>query len=160
MTAPLTWPAHFPPSTAVERFFVGIRWLGPDLSFFQELRASQAARDRSALSAWGDDPERRKLGRFISVFLHRHIQWPGRYFIPDDSFAACMHGPKLNEIDNHSFEALQDRLLERFDLALGDQQLVRLAAGTLGDLVDCIAASRKGAAVERRSSGSYSPRKA
>jgi hypothetical protein len=145
MTAPLRWPEHFPPSTGVERFFIGVRWLGPDLSFFQALRALQASRDRSSQSAWGNDVERRKLVRFFSAFLHRYVRWPGRYFIPEDALATCLYGPKFDMMDNHAYEVLQKRMLERFDLALGDAELERLAKGSLADVVDYVAASRKGA---------------
>ena len=53
MTSALVFPEHFPPATRWKKFFIGVRWLGPDLSFFKDLKAQQAARSADSMHAWG-----------------------------------------------------------------------------------------------------------
>jgi hypothetical protein len=146
MTEPLRWPVDFPPREGVKRFFVGVRWLGPDISFFRALRDVQAARDRSVLVAWGNDAQRRKLSRIFSAFFQRHAQWPKRYFVPEDSFAVCMYGPAANVLDNKTYDALGELLIQRFEIAVSDTELARLAEGTLGEVVDHFVKKRAGSA--------------
>ncbi len=42
--AALQIPEHFPPKAAWKRFFIGVRWLGPDLSFFKAMKTEQGQR--------------------------------------------------------------------------------------------------------------------
>jgi hypothetical protein len=50
---PSVWPDDFPPTDPVKKFFYGIRWLGPDISFFKGLRRQQALRNEKLLSTYG-----------------------------------------------------------------------------------------------------------
>ncbi len=58
MSAPvplLVWPEHFPPESRWDRFLMGVPVLGPDLSFFRDLEAQQAARTEEVMALWGDE---------------------------------------------------------------------------------------------------------
>jgi hypothetical protein len=96
MTAPLRWPEDFQPREGIRRILVGVRLLGPGSSFFRALRESQAARDRSALEAWGTDAQRLKLSRVFGAFLHRRVGWPSRLLLQEDSFEMLLLGGLLD----------------------------------------------------------------
>jgi hypothetical protein len=51
-TDPLVFPPHFPPTTRWKRFFQGVRWLGPDLTFFKMLKRQQANRLQNQMEVW------------------------------------------------------------------------------------------------------------
>jgi hypothetical protein len=130
------WPPHFPPTDPWKKFFVGVRRLGPDLSFFEELRATQASRRARCMDSWGADRARRELVFVLCAFLHRDVGWPGRYFIPEDMFSTCLYGPQLATIDDLRAEALIDRIEERTGIRVQESDWERIAAGTLGAAVD------------------------
>lgn len=90
--SPLVWPEHFPPETRGERFLLGVPLLGPDLSFFKELEAQQAARTAEVLTAWTDERERR-LALSLGQCFQKHWGWKTPYFIPGDRTAAMVGGP-------------------------------------------------------------------
>jgi hypothetical protein len=96
---PLRWPPEFPPRNGWSRFFLGIRWLGPDVSFFRRLQEQQAARGPEVMTAWPTDDER-EAALVLGRLLEKHVGWPTPYFLPDDSFAVVAYGPKLVEMDS------------------------------------------------------------
>jgi hypothetical protein len=48
----LSYPKHYPPKTRWKKFFIGVRGLGSDLSFFDDLNAQQVARVPAMMNAW------------------------------------------------------------------------------------------------------------
>jgi len=100
----LKWPAHFPPTGKWERFFIGVRWLGPDLSFFKALRQLQSRRDANSMTAWPDGEQRDTaiaIGRALQM-----VGWSTPYFLPDDSFNTAAYGPRFQSIDGAGWEIL------------------------------------------------------
>ncbi len=95
----LKWPAHFPPTGRRERFFIGVRWLGPDLSFFKGLRQLQSQRDERSLTAWPEG-ERRNAAIVIGRALQIAVRWPTPYFLPGDSLNTAAYGPRFQSIDD------------------------------------------------------------
>src|SRR5438093_4737062 len=92
----LAWPKHFPPKGRVKRFFVGVRGLGPDLSFFRELRDLQGNRTRSVMALWPNWPARRLAFR-LGALLRIAVRWPKPYFIPADHFGVAAYGPHFQD---------------------------------------------------------------
>lgn len=129
----LAWPDHFPPRDRWKRFFLGVRWLGPDLSFFAALRTTQGQRTiESFASAWSDDERPTALS--IGNLLQRHIGWPAPYFLPQDQFAVIAHGPRFQSMD----ELLFDSFANALDDAIGkvdDQVWEELASADFGTVV-------------------------
>ena len=95
---PLQYPSHYPPTDRWQRFFVGVRWLGPDLSFFRRLRLQQAARSPSQLSSWGGGA-RQTVATEVGAVFSRRLRWPTPYFLPSDNMSVIASGPRFNTID-------------------------------------------------------------
>ncbi len=66
--------------------------LGPDLSFFKELKAQQARRAEAVMSTWADD-EQRRLALCLGECLQKQWGWKTPYFIPSDQTRAVLGGP-------------------------------------------------------------------
>jgi hypothetical protein len=111
--APLVWPEHFPPKTRWDRFFVGIRGLGPDLSFFEDLAAQQAGRTDTLVAAWSDERER-QVALALGQCLQANWGWKTPYFIPADQTLAVLGGPDAGsylELDlADGFRLLEEQL--------------------------------------------------
>ncbi len=95
---PLKYPSHYPPTDRWQRFFIGVRWLGPDLSFFKQLSAQQRSRSSRLLDSWGGD-NRQLVATAIGAIFSRHLRWPTPYFLPGDSVAVIAGGPRFDSID-------------------------------------------------------------
>ena len=95
---PLQYPSHYPPMDRWQRFFIGVRWLGPDLSFFKELAAQQRSRSPDLLDSWGGG-ERQLIAAQIGAILARRLGWPTPYFLPADNLVVVAGGPRFNTID-------------------------------------------------------------
>src|SRR5262245_30155413 len=93
-SALLKWPAHWPPTSGRKRFFIGVRWLGPDLSFFRGLRELQAKRSENLMTAWPEG-EQRNAAPIIGRALQIALRWPTPYFLPDDKLNAVVYGPRF-----------------------------------------------------------------
>ncbi len=65
---------------------------GPDLSFFKELEAQQAARTEEVMAAWTDERERR-VALCLGGCLQKQWAWKTPYFIPSDRTVAVIGGP-------------------------------------------------------------------
>jgi hypothetical protein len=133
---PLVYPPHYPPTDRVKRFFIGVRWLGPDLSFFGALRAVQGARSIQAMATWGGG-EREALAFLAGRIFARRLRWPGRYFIPADRVAVIAGGPCFRMLDG-GLDA-RDAAAEieaSLGLALGRGFWASAGAISFGELVD------------------------
>ena len=80
-TDPLVFPPHFPPTTRCKKFFLGVRWLGPDLSFFKKLKRQQADRVQGQMEVWGSG-KRREIAEQLSQGFKREVGWPTSVFLP------------------------------------------------------------------------------
>lgn len=107
----LEFPPHFPPTDKWKKFFIGIRWLGPDLSFFKTLKELQARRTAADMSQWGGG-ERQTLAEKISQILHEQLGWRSAVFIPQDVAIVAFHGPRFDFSDP---EAAFDDIVEMLD---------------------------------------------
>jgi hypothetical protein len=95
---PLFWPAHYPPTDPVKKFFIGIRWLGPDLSFFKELRDQQAARVNGLMACWPTNEEH-EVALIMGKHFQRSIGWKTPFFLPNDRFIVIAYGPRFQSMD-------------------------------------------------------------
>lgn len=136
--APLRYPPGYPPTGARERFFIGVRWLGPDLSFFGRLYAQQKARSAELLNLWGGGARQQAARTIGAIFMHR-LHWPGPYFLPDDAVEVIGGGPRFASLGN---EGELERTIHDIHASLGITMPARFwqAAGTLtlGELVDAL----------------------
>jgi hypothetical protein len=101
----LVWPDDYPPKGGWKLFFLGIPWLGPDLSFLRSLRDRQARRTEASMNAWHDERER-AIARTIGQSLRdTGLGWLAPYFLPTDRLAVIAHGTTYRAVDDLAFEA-------------------------------------------------------
>jgi hypothetical protein len=113
----LRFPNHFPPTDRWKKFFIGVRWLGPDLSFFTDLKAIQAQRDAVEMEAWGGGL-RQSVASDISRVLAQQLGWKSAYFLPEDSAAVAFHGPRFDFSDPESaFDAVLEILKTKYQIS-------------------------------------------
>jgi len=116
--AALIWPPGFPPTDPWKKFFYGVRWLGPDISFFKELKQLQASRTRDVMTAWPDEKQRNVALVFGSI-IRRHAGWKTPYFIPADKAVVIAYGPRLLEFEELPLEIaipdFEDQIGGKFD---------------------------------------------
>jgi len=77
--------------------------LGPDLSFFKELREVQACRDEASLATWPEGPHR-DAAILIGQALQMALSWPTAYFLPGDRFNAVAYGPRFRSLDDGGWD--------------------------------------------------------
>lgn len=139
---PLQYPAHYPPSDRWQRFFIGVRRLGPDLSFFRELHAAQAARTPDAMNAWGGG-QRQALATTIGVVLSRYCNWPGPFFLPDDSFSVIAGGSSFGWLDEADVDSAIRALEELSGASMPSGFWDAAASSNLADVVDQLMAAAR-----------------
>ncbi len=113
--APLVFPAHYPPKDTWKKFFNGVRWLGPDLSFFNTLRARQAARSADMMHVWGI-ASRQKLALDVGTLFSKHLRWPTPYFLPQDRVDVIATDPTLGFLLDGA-----EAVIEEIEALLGKQ---------------------------------------
>jgi hypothetical protein len=140
--SPLSYPPTFPPTSKCKRFFLGVRWLGPDLNFLDEIKAQQAARDPSAMDCWPVSArhEAFETGRILA----RHLHWPTPYFIPGDRVDVILGGPEFSSIDDLGAEEAVAALEQHFGVTMGDPFWHAAASETLGQLLEGLLMARGG----------------
>ena len=135
----LKFPPHFPPTTRWNKFFIGVRWLGPDLSFFKELKATQAARNPDQMKVWSD-LRQREIAEIFGEILSRRRGWKSRVFLPQDSIAVVLHGPRFDFLD----EAAVDEAIKSVEVKCSIKITRDFWAGkeesTLGEAIAAMAA--------------------
>ncbi len=140
---PLEYPPHYPPTDRWKKFFIGVRWLGPDLSFFKDLRRQQGARTSECMTVW-ESAEQKELASIFGHAFMKWLRWPTPYFLPKDKFAVIARGPKFDMIDNGEFE----EIIEEIETYIGRKVAIEFwqTSGdkTLGEVVAEILAIRKG----------------
>lgn len=134
--AALRFPAHFPPSTPMKKFFIGVRWLGPDLSFFRDLKDSQGARSLSDMSAW-DGATRSALACQVSAILATSFGWKSPYFLPDDAAIVAFHGPRFDfNGPGDAVGRIEEMLLKEYGVRVPSTIWREAIDDTMGQLID------------------------
>ncbi|HEV8553911.1 MAG TPA: hypothetical protein VGR65_11105, partial [Casimicrobiaceae bacterium] len=80
---PLVWPSHYPPTDRWKRFFIGVRWLGPDLAFLQDFRDRQALRSQKSLETWPTAVSRRLALIVGEALVNNGVGWSTPWFVPN-----------------------------------------------------------------------------
>ena len=142
---PLCYPSHFPPSDRWNRFFIGVRWIGPDLSFFKTLRSTQASRTPDLMDIWGGG-ERQALAESTSAAIALQCDWPTPYFLPADSFATALGGPSLDSVDATDIMSAIAHIEQDAGVKMGDAFWQSCGRLTVGELVDLLLATKSAAA--------------
>ena len=113
----LRWPSHFPPTGRWKRFFIGVRSLGPDLSFFRGFRELQRQRDESSLAAWPEG-EQRDAAVLMGRAFQAALGWPKPYFLPGDCFSVIAYGPRFVSLDHMGWDVaaveIEEQLHRKF----------------------------------------------
>lgn len=133
---PLEYPNHYPPTDRWKKFFIGVRWLGPDLSFFKELNNEQAARTAIQMNAWGGGLKQ-TIAQRISEILVRRLKWKNLVFLPSDELAVVVNGPRFDPIDNCAFEEIIEHLERAYQISLKAHKF-NTTKLTLGEFVDTV----------------------
>ncbi|WP_439640173.1 hypothetical protein [Nevskia sp.] len=135
----LKFPDHFPPTNPWKKFFIGVRWLGPDLSFFGPLKRAQASRTPESMAIWTG--RQLEVASAIGDLLACCLGWKSPYFMPDDMVDVVFHGPSFDSTDPESvFEAVVEMLDERFSIRPTEEFWRGHANSTFGQLVEGIVA--------------------
>lgn len=140
MSDALSFPGYYPPKTRWKKFFIGVRWLGPDLAFFKDLKAQQAARRSEIMDAWGGGL-RQELAELIARELSRGLGWKTAVFLPEDSLAVAINGPRFATIENPVFEDILLRLAKTRRIALPRDYWASRDDMRFGDFIDDLVAS-------------------
>jgi hypothetical protein len=137
--APPRYPAHYPPTERWKTFFLGVRWLGPDLSFFPVLQAQQAARAASLMNVW-DGGRRRRIATVVGEIFGRHLGWSSTVFLPQDHLTVIAGGPRFSSFDEggDAIAAALGAIEAIYGITL-PPAFWRNPNRTLADLVECIA---------------------
>jgi len=141
---PLRYPPHYPPRTFWKKFFIGVRKLGPDLSFFPQLEELQRSRSESLLAAWGKEPRRLVVARRFSQLLHEELRWPNAVFLPSDDFGVIVGGPKFELVDDLGFETALQVMEKEFGLKVPFEFWRECLNQPFGEVVDAIVIKSQG----------------
>jgi hypothetical protein len=136
-TDPLVFPPHFPPTTRWEKFFIGVRWLGPDFSFFKELKRQQAERTKEQMEVWGSG-RRREIAEQLGQGFMKEVRWPTSVFLPDDSFAVMCNGPAFGMLDDFGSVAVIQQFEKRNAIRIPDSFWQGRARTTFGQIVEAL----------------------
>ncbi len=143
---PLRYPAHYPPTTWRHRFFIGVRWLGPDLGFFKQLACQQGSRSPTTMDQWGGGV-RQHVAAEIGVILAHRLRWGSTYFLPDDSVAVVFGGPDFGVIDvdldvDDALSEIAETLAVKLPTHFWQQHTTATMAGLVDGLVAVAAANK------------------
>ena len=139
---PLIFPSHFPPTDRWKKFFIGVRWLGPDLSFFGKLKAQQRQRSVREMSLWGGG-QRRAVAETIGRVLHARLRWPTDVFIPNDSFQVICTGPRFDSIDDLAGEEAIEEVELMLTIKVAPAFWQGKEQATFGEVVDALLALKQ-----------------
>jgi hypothetical protein len=131
------FPPHFPPKTRWKRFFIGVRWLGPDLSFFKQLKQQQAERKQGQMDVWGSG-KRREIAEQLAHGFKKEARWPTYVFFPDDSFQVMCNGPSFGTLGDLGSIAVIQRFEEHYDIRLPNSFWAGREHATFGEIVDAL----------------------
>ena len=137
---PLQYPPHFPPDGKWKCFFIGVRWLGPDTSFFSDLRAAQNARSLESKRLWGGG-ERQALAVAMGEMFATYCRWPTPYFLPDDHVAVIAGGASFGWLDHTDVDEAIGAVEEIVGTKMTPAFWKAAGSGTLGQLVDQLVAA-------------------
>ena len=139
-TDPLQFPTKFPPKTRWKRFFSGVRWLGPDLSFFRILKDQQASRSSTQMVAWGGGV-RQEMAELMSGIVSRGLGWKSTVFLPEDCFSVICHGPSFDS-DDYTAVAAIAAVEQLYAITIPISFWVNKKHSSFGEIVDGILALR------------------
>jgi hypothetical protein len=131
---PLEYPAHYLSTDRWKKFFIGIRGLGPDLSFFRGLKEQQAARSADCMLAWSTDQEL-KIASIFGFVFQQYLRWETPFFLPEDRLNAIIGGPEFRSLDCGEVEDALAEFEERLSKRLPKDFWQNTKAATLGQLV-------------------------
>jgi len=137
----LRYPENFPPTGGWDRFFLGVRWLGPDTSFFKDLRKRQASRTAEDMSAWGSG-DLREIAMILGEAFSRYCGWPTPYFLPNDVVTVVANGPSFGWMDTTDTEEAVRFIEEALDLTMGAEFWQGIDRETMSDLVSRLLAAK------------------
>ena len=136
-TDPLIFPPHFPPTTRWKRFFIGVRWLGPDLSFFETLKRQQASRVQSQMDVWGSGKQR-EIAELLAQGFNREVRWPTSVFLRNDSFQVMCNGPSFGMIDDLGSIAAIKRVEKHYGIRIPNSFWADHEKSTFGEIVEAL----------------------
>jgi hypothetical protein len=134
---PLRYPDHYPPTDKWKMFFIGVRWLGPDLSFFRELDMQQASRTEDLMQEWGGGL-RQVVAEIFSDIFHESLRWKSKVFLPADIFAVISSGPKFDMLENFVIEDAMAAIKKKYQIQIDQSFWDDLEEATFGQVVDRI----------------------
>jgi len=81
---PLAWPEELRHPSTIQRFLMGVPFLGPDRCAYRTLRKQVASRPQECLTLWPQDEQAVLVRDKILDLLEMNMKWGSRKFIPDD----------------------------------------------------------------------------
>jgi hypothetical protein len=131
----LQYPPHFPPTDPWKRFFIGVRWLGPDLSFLKDLYSAQSSRTAASMGVWGGG-DRQALAVAVGAAFSMHCGWPTPYFLPNDNVSVIAGGPRFGALDDTDIRDAIGAVEEIADRKMGAAFWEISGSDTFSELVD------------------------
>ena len=126
-----------------QHFFIGVRGLGPDTSFFTEQAALQASRAAHCLMQWGNDQTITALVEAIGAAFKGELGWGSPYFLPEDEWSRIAYGPSFNMVDSGNYEAAKKHVTAALGCKLDSEWEKAVYSLSLRGVVDSLAALLK-----------------
>jgi hypothetical protein len=140
---PLSYPPHYPPTDRWKKFFIGVMWFGPDLSFFKDLRKQQSARSSECMSVW-KRADQKELANIFGHECKKLLRWPTPYFLPEDKFTVILGGPKFDMVDCGEIEEIIEAIEKHIGYEIPEGFWQFAETKTLGEVITEILAIPKG----------------
>ena len=132
---PLVWPSRYPPTHRWKRFFIGVRWLGPDLAFLQDFRDRQTLRSQKSLETWPTAVSRRLALIVGEALVGNGVGWSTPWFVPNDHFAVMLHGPRFQTTDDLATDATISEIERRVGRRFTEEFWQQSAKLNFGEVV-------------------------
>ncbi len=139
---PLSYPPHYPPKDQWKKFFIGVRWIGPDLSFFKDLRRQQSERTSECMSVW-ESTDQKEFANIFGDECNKLLRWPTPYFLPEDKFEVILGGPKFDMIGCGEIEEIIEAIEKHIGYKIPEEFWQFSETKTLGEVITEILAITK-----------------
>jgi hypothetical protein len=93
---PLCWPPEWSAPSPMQKFLIGVPFIGLDKRLFSQFRRQLSHRDKSVLSQWESDQQIISVRDSVSQIIAKILHWPNSYFIPDDLCSILFFDPTPN----------------------------------------------------------------
>ena len=108
------------------------------MSFFNELKAVQAARHPDQMAAWGDGRQR-EIAEILGEVLSRRHGWKSKVFLPQDSTTVAFHGPRFDFLDEGAVDEVIESIEATYNVQITKDFWTGKQQSTIGEVIAAMA---------------------